>query len=204
MKTHQDRQSKKFVHQKYLRIGGALIFGFITQFAIAMIIVESLYPNYSVSSNPISDLGVGTTGPLFNTSIALAGGAVIVASYVLFKVLRSKPFLALVGLAGLGALLVGIFNESFGEIHGIAADLTFIAGSISAIYSFRFVRPPMNYFAIVLGLFSLGAISVSVAGSTLGLGNGGIERMIVYPFMLWGIGFGGYLLGNPSENQNPN
>jgi hypothetical protein len=28
----------------------------------------------------------------------------------------------------------------------------------------------------------------------LGLGAGGMERMVVYPVLLWSIGFGGYLM----------
>ncbi|MCX9076244.1 MAG: hypothetical protein OIN88_16610 [Candidatus Methanoperedens sp.] len=30
----------------------------------------------------------------------------------------------------------------------------------------------------------------------LGLGPGGMERMIAYPVLLWGTGFGGYLMSS--------
>ena len=35
----------------------------------------------------------------------------------------------------------------------------------------------------------------------LGLGVGGMERMMAYPTLLWVIGFGGYLLGISSEKM---
>jgi hypothetical protein len=36
-------------------------------------------------------------------------------------------------------------------------------------------------------------------GITLGLGMGGIERMIAYPILLWGLGFGGHLASQHQE-----
>jgi hypothetical membrane protein len=161
-----------------------------------MIVAEALYPGYSVANNYISDLGVGRTGPLFDSSIAILGVAVIVSAYFINSAFRSKVFSALVALTGMGALLVGIFNESFGTIHSIVSLWTFLAGSITAIYAWKFERSPMKYISPVLGAFSLSSLVISVAvPSGLGLGVGGIERMIVYPFLLWGIAFGGYLVG---------
>ncbi len=36
----------------------------------------------------------------------------------------------------------------------------------------------------------------------LGLGVGGMERMMAYPTLLWIIGLGGYLLGASSEKMS--
>jgi hypothetical protein len=36
----------------------------------------------------------------------------------------------------------------------------------------------------------------------LGLGVGGMERMIAYPALMWGTGFGGYLIAYPEERKN--
>lgn len=185
-----------------LRRAGWLIFAFSTQFSIVMIIAESLYPGYNVSSNYISDLGIGSTGPLFDTSICVLGIAVIIASYFLYKGFGSKAFSILTFLTGLGALLVGIFNESFSAIHTLVSALTFISGGLTAIVAFRYERMPMNFFSVALGIFSLASLIVSVVvPNGFGLGVGGIERMIVYPFLLWGIGFGGYLIGySPAQS----
>jgi len=53
-----------------------------------------------------------------------------------------------------------------------------------------------------LGLFSLTALFLLVFTRDygwLGLGAGGMERMIAYPMCLWMIGFGGYLIGNDGK-----
>jgi hypothetical protein len=35
----------------------------------------------------------------------------------------------------------------------------------------------------------------------LGLGLGGIERVIIYPMALWLLGFGAYLIGDSSDKK---
>jgi hypothetical protein len=35
----------------------------------------------------------------------------------------------------------------------------------------------------------------------LGLGLGGIERFVVYPLLLWMLGFGAYLIGDSSDKK---
>ena len=184
------------LHGSSLKTAGWLIFAFSLQFSIVMIIAESIYPGYSVSSNYISDLGVGPTALLFDTSISVLGVAVIFAAYFMYRGFSSKLFSVLTALTGVGALSVGIFNESFATIHSLVSLETFVTGSLTAIIAYRFQKSPLSYFSVVLGIFSMGAIVISIAfRSGLGLGVGGIERMIVYPFLLWGIGFGGYLIG---------
>jgi len=37
-----------------------------------------------------------------------------------------------------------------------------------------------------------------IANADLGLGPGGMERMIVWPILVWGTAFGGYLFGSSS------
>jgi hypothetical protein len=49
--------------------------------------------------------------------------------------------------------------------------------------------------SILLGVGSLVALGLYGSKVYLGLGGGGMERMIAYPVLAWGIGFGGALLG---------
>jgi hypothetical protein len=51
---------------------------------------------------------------------------------------------------------------------------------------------------MLMGLLTLIAFVLTVSHHNMGLGPGGMERMILYPFALWAVGFGGYLL-NPCE-----
>lgn len=53
-----------------------------------------------------------------------------------------------------------------------------------------------NSSIIILGGTTLASLLLFVLGSYLGLGPGGMERMVVYPVILWGVGFGGYLMAS--------
>jgi hypothetical membrane protein len=64
---------------------------------------------------------------------------------------------------------------------------------LAAISSYRLIQTPLKYFSAILSLFGLLALFFMAFGMTLSLGVGGIERMIAYPILLWGIGFGGHL-----------
>lgn len=176
-----------------LRLAGIVLFIGAVQFVLAMIIAEALYPGYSTSANYISDLGVGPSALIFNTSVFFLGVAIIVGTYLIYRALRSVLFTVLLALAGIGAMGVGIFTEDFRVVHFVVSVVTFTFGSLAAIYSYRFIRTPLRYFSVILGLFGLAALILMGSGMTLGLGVGGIERMIAYPILLWGVGFGGYL-----------
>ncbi len=107
-------------------------------------------------------------------------------------------------LAGAGSLGVGLFPETtfvvngIPIIHTISAGTAFIVGALAAVASFKFTKPPLRYVGAVLGAVALVALvlfRVTKDFGYLGLGVGGMERMVAYPTILWIIGFGGYLLG---------
>jgi hypothetical protein len=81
----------------------------------------------------------------------------------------------------------------------------FLLTPLAAIFSFRFTRAPSSHLFAVLGVLSLAALVGSgiaqlITGNLqVGLGVGGIERLAVYPFLLWMIGFGAYLTGAADE-----
>lgn len=168
------------------KIAGYLVLIGVSQFLILMIASEALYPGYSVNHNYISDLGVGATEIIFNPSIMIMGILVIIASILLE--LR-KYYTPLLFLVGLGAFLVGAFPETTGLPHLIAALITFLFGGISAIV----ISIKRNYFWTALGLMTLIALALYVMKDYGPLGPGGMERMIVYPEIIWGISFGTYL-----------
>jgi hypothetical protein len=49
---------------------------------------------------------------------------------------------------------------------------------------------------------TLATLGLFESGQYLGLGAGGMERMIAYPALMWGAGFGGYLIAYPQERRN--
>lgn len=186
------------------KVAGALIFVGTTQFLLLMMIAECLYSGYSVSGNYISDLGVGATAIIFNSSVFVLGVTVEAGVYLLRQLVQSKVLLGFLTLCGIGAMGVGLFPENFGMVHTVFSLIAFLFGALSAITSYKIQKPPMSYLAVILGISSLTALAIFVISEVylryfssvldIGIGLGGMERMIVYPVLLWAIAFGGYLM----------
>jgi len=177
------------------RVAGILIFIGAAQFLLFLIVAESIYPGYSVSGNFISDLGVGPAAPVFNTSIILLGVLVIVSSYLIHRRFNDKLFTATIFLAGFGALGVGVFPEgSPYNFHTIMSFITFLFAGLAAISAYRVARQPLKTISIALGILTLISLGLFASGIYLGLGHGGMERMIAYPPLIWGLTFAGYLM----------
>ena len=182
---------------------GLFLLAGTTQFAIGMIIAEAVDPSYSVSTNYISDLGVRAGAAVFNTSIILLGITILATSWFLLRAFKDPILMVLVLLAGVGAVGVGVFTEAFGFLHTIVSFITFLFAGLSAILAFRILPPPFSYVSVLLGVGSLAALGLYASKNFLGLGNGGMERMVAYPVLTWGIGFGGYLLGMSHSQRAP-
>ena len=90
--------------------------------------------------------------------------------------------------------------EAAGVLHVVGALTTFVLGPIAAISTYRFTRGPLRYISVVLGAFALAANVLFLTGNYLGMGYGGMERMVAYPLYLWGIGFGASITGGPEWN----
>jgi hypothetical protein len=81
---------------------------------------------------------------------------------------------------------------------------------LSAIASFKVLKTPLSVISVILGLMTLGALALFAGGLLtsgsftssetptsdlfLGIGPGGMERMIVYPVLIWLAGFSGHLI----------
>jgi len=174
---------------------GLLLFAGTAEFAVGLTIAEIVYPNYNMSTNFISDLGVGTGAAIvFNTSIILLGLAILAAAWFLLRAFKDRYLSLAVALAGIGALGVGIFTEDYPAIHPVVSFVAFLFSALSAILAFRIVRPPLQYLSPLLGVASLIALGLFASGTYAGLGRGGMERMIVWPVLIWGPALGGYLM----------
>lgn len=190
-------------------VAGALLFVGAVIFIIGLNVAEQLYPDYSVSLNYISDLGAtcrGTTchivqpsATIFNSTIFMTGVLLIAGTYFIRRGFRTRFFPALLALSGVGAMGVGIFPEYTGHLHYAAAFIAFAFGGLSAIAAYTIEKPPLRYLSVLLGIVTLTAFVLSISHHDLGLGPGGMERMIAYPFVLWVLGFGGYLMQSCKE-----
>jgi hypothetical membrane protein len=187
-----------------LKKAGTCIFVGTAQFAFFFVLAEIYYPGYDVSSNVISDLGatckvglcrfVQPSSDIFNVSIVLLGVTLLFAAYYLLNGSGSKALPLFEALAGIGAMGVGIFNESFGSAHVFFSALTFVAAGIQALLVFRVAKAPFSAFSALAGLVTLVATVLYGTDTYLGLGQGGMERMVVYPVLIAGVAFGGYLM----------
>jgi len=191
------------------RVAGALFFVAVTQFILGLTIAEALHPGYSVSANYVSDLGIGPFSVVFNSSVFLLGLLLLVGTYFLRHISELKTVKILLFLMALSAIGVGIFNKEFTIAHGAVSSLAFLFAGLSAIASAKVLKSPFSLISILLGVMTIGALALYSIGMTtsgsltsnieydstfyLGLGPGGMERMIVYPALMWLAGFSGYL-----------
>ena len=175
-------------------LAGLLLFVASTQFFLAMLIAVGSLSEYRVSSQAISDLGIGPTAPLFNTSIILLGLLNLAGAYFYHRTHRLKWLTLAFVLAGIGPIGVGIFPENVPAPHAAFALLSFLFGNLTAILVSTRVRAPFRYISPILGAVGLVALVFFVSGQFAGIGLGGMERLIVYPVLFWEASFGGHLM----------
>jgi hypothetical membrane protein len=201
-------------------LAGVLFFIAATQFMLGLMIAEATYPGYSLSGNYISDLGVGPSSAIFNTSALLFGLLSLVGTYLLASAIDYRILMILLGLMSVGAIGVGLVTSEFTTVHGAVSLTAFWFGGLSAVFSSRVSRMPLSAIGVALGLMTLAALALFAAGLVttnsltsdappptsplfLGIGPGGMERMIVYPALLWLILFSGSLMSFPEGYESP-
>jgi hypothetical membrane protein len=185
--------------------GGAILMGFIT--------AEALYPGvYTTHTNTVSHLGASEppnsvvlqpSAAIFDITMLVTGALILAGAWFAYRALRRKAVAIPTALLGTGMVGVGIFPLTHPTPHTLFAFTAFLAGGIAVILSSRTTTPPFRYVCMVLGSIALGATvlaldSFRTSGPVADLGQGGIERWIIYPIVLWLVAFGSYLmaLGN--------
>lgn len=178
---------------------GAVLIGLgIVQFSAAMAVVQAGYPHYSDLTNFISDLGNTATSPwhwVFNVSIILLGILAFVGILLAWGGFPPGATrvvgLSLLLVASLGAIFVGLFPENVNPtVHGLAslavfapggAALLVLAAGMGPATSWRWLRVP----SAVLGLITLASLAYYLPYQANYPGF--VERLIVFPILVWGI-----------------
>jgi hypothetical membrane protein len=197
---------------------GAIFLIAAAQFFLCIIIAEATYPGYTVSGNYISDLGIGPSAIIFNSSVFLLGLLVLLGTYFLRHTPNFKTENILLLIMALAAMGVGIFTKDFTLAHGAVSSAAFFCAGLAAFFSFQVLKKPLSIISIILGAMTLTALALFSAGIItsgsitsdiaydnsfyLGLGPGGMERMTVYPALIWLTGFGAHLIIK-QEKQKP-
>lgn len=193
-------------------IGAVLIIVGVAQFAIVgNALTQLYYPHYSLLTNYISDLGNTATSPwhlAFNVSIILLGLLAIPGTLLIWDAFRPGLFrllgLSFLWIAEVGAIFVGLFPENVnGTVHGLASLVVFLfAGLSMLVLAGAMLRDTRWHgyraFSAIFGLVTLAALVGFLLGHWGPLGPGGVERIVVYPVLIWGVAIGARILGTPA------
>jgi hypothetical membrane protein len=208
---------------RYRRFGAsALILG-PAQFLVVHVIVQFAWPEpYSWTANAISDLGAVGCGPWpgdgryvcsplhdwMNASFILLG-LLFVAGLALIGLFRrsglSWPSRVFLLLAGIGFVLAGLSPADVsGETHILAALIIFFCGNLGLLYVERSGQIVKSLAVRPDGL-TLGAIGLVATALLLGqiyfvFGLGGMERLAVFPLLIWAALIGVGMLRAPAKD----
>ena len=202
-------------HGAILWILGAL------EFIVGMAVTQIGYgSSYSLTNNYISDLGAVYCGlwkgrdicspwhDVFNVSAVLLGlflilGTILVRTGFPPRGTRTVG-LGLLIIAGLGSIGVGLSPEDVNlTVHSISAASAFVGAGLAllvlGVAMFRDTRwDGFRAYTMISGLIALVAFVLFTTGEFVGLGVGGMERLIVAPVLLWSLVAGVHLVRIPT------
>ena len=199
------------------------------QYLLAETISASAWsnPGYDYANNYISDLGVPGCGveysgrllcsplaPLMNGAFIVDGVLFVIGAVLLGSLLARGwrvAFLAAAALHGVGNVVVGLFNETTGSLapglphtHVVGATLAILFGNVTAIVAGAWMLRGgrrVGLVAVVLGVVGVVAFAV-LALDGLGLPEGLVERVAVYPITAFELLAGAFVLARRGLRQN--
>lgn len=205
---------------------GPILWMAAIQFFIVQAVAAAAWitPPYSWRLNAISDLGAVGCGPfdgrivcsplsgVMNASFIVLGLCMTIGAVLLYQTYRrSLVGFWLMGLAGFGAILVGIFPEdTVYWAHIVGQDLAFVLGNIALIvFGFTLGFPRLfRWFSVASGVIALVALVLFLSHQRFFLELGGMERVVAYPLLIWLIVTGCYMViclrqGRSLESKKP-
>jgi hypothetical membrane protein len=180
------------------RVAGLLLLVAGAGVLLAIMTAEALYPApFDLTRNTVSDLAAmrpenivrQPSAAIFNTTMLVAGTLIMIAAWLLHRSRAGRRPVVPLGLLGLGMVGVGLFpGNTVMAVHQWVALATFLSGGLAAILTARLQVPALRAVHRVLG----GAALAFLLGYTFfgglpvfeALGEGGVERWIVYPVAL--------------------
>jgi hypothetical membrane protein len=183
-------------------------------FAVQVAVAADWSGRYSWSANTISDLGNTRCATysgrpvcsplhlLMNASFVVLGLTMLAGALLLARELAggraSAVGFGLLGLAGAGTVVVGLFPENtVAGLHAAGAALPFVLGNLGVVVlgiSLRLLPDAVRGLTLLAGAVGLLGLVMFLGHAYLGLGIGGMERVTAYPQDVWMIVLGGYLL----------
>ena len=202
---------------------GPLLYLSSVQYFIVQVVVGQLWsPPYSWSRDTISDLGNTVCGTfndrrvcspahsLMNLSFVVLGTTMLIGSMLIRQTNLAQRGTSIgfrcMEIAGAGAVMVGLFPEnSVSALHGLGAASAFVLGNVAIIVLGVSLELPvaLRVISLCLGVLALATLVAYASSHFVGLGEGGIERVVAYPQTVWLIAVGGYLLWSSRRRQSP-
>jgi hypothetical membrane protein len=202
----------KTFNDRYPLIGPAMWILTVEYFIVQLIVAADWSHPYSLSNNTISDLGNSSCGlygnryvcsplhNLMNASLIVLGLFMIFGSLLIYQEFK-KNKLSLVGfssmlIAGVGTAMVGLFPENtVSLLHYTGALMPFLVGNIGIVILGSTLDLPrsLRYYTLITGIVALISLPFFISKTYLGIGEGGIERVVAYPQTIWLIVFGLYM-----------
>lgn len=204
------RHIRAFVEHRPL--AGPIVWVLCAQYFLVQVVVASAWKQlpYSWRDNSISDLAATSCGQfddrfvcsplhgLMNISLILLGLTMAIGSALMYQEFRkARSGFYLMGVAGIGAILVGFFPENtMYPIHLLGADLAFVLSNIALIIFGLRLRLPRwsRWYSVGSGTVALVALFLFLSHMDFFLGLGGMERVVAYPQTIWLIVSGLYML----------
>jgi hypothetical membrane protein len=212
-----EQMSEKGIHHRApARLAGVLLFTAGAAILMGIITAEALYPAaYSTFGNTISDLG-GTRPPdsvvlqpsaaIFDITMLVTGAMIIAAAWLVHRAFRRRAVTISLTCYGIGVFGIGVFPGNTTP-HPLIAMFVFVAAGLAAILTYKVEPAPLRQLSVVLGTITLASLVLGSFflewGPVAELGEGGIERWVAYPVVLWLTVFGGYLMGSRTAEAPP-
>ncbi|WP_019972176.1 DUF998 domain-containing protein [Mycobacterium sp. 141] len=124
--------------------------------------------------------------PVMNVALVIAGLAVVAValSWAVRKAV-TYPHCILLAAAGVGLGYAGVVTEKQdGPAHSGAMIIFMVLGAVAIFLigssSSTELPPKARYFATIAGLVAIVGYFAYLGGSTLSLGQGGVDRLVVY------------------------
>lgn len=134
-----------------------------------------------------------------NVSFVVLGVTMIAGSFLIRYAAQSTKSrslgFAFLAIAGVGVVMVGVFSENkAATLHALGAALPFLVGNVGVIVLGLSLDHPLalRLFTVLSGVVALSALAFYANGHYVGLGEGGMERVVAYPQTVWLIVVGTY------------
>jgi len=195
------------------KLGGGLLLTAGATILLGIITAEALYTAPYTTKMEISDLGATDSGVvlhpssyIFNATMLVTGAMILLGTYFTHQALHRRAVTIPTGVLGVGVLGVGVFPGNIHPWHPIFAYAVFLAGGLAVLLSYKVTPQPLRAIFAVLGgvslAFTVAGVFLLEWGPFAALELGGVERWMVYPVVLWLVGFGGFLAASrPDESR---